>query len=135
MGGQEDVREYSVLADELFTRCPISRERFVSTFDGESGEMWYKNAAKVLVTSMGDVQVYNLAKDTEHPQVRYVIVNKPLVLDSWIESGKAASFTDTLQRYKAMGAEHSEKITDLQMAVQGEGEDEETYFVMLELSA
>ena len=77
LNGLEDTREYSVLADELFTRCPISRERFVSTFDGESGEMWYKNAAKVLVTSLADVQVYNLAKETEHPKMSMLSSTRP----------------------------------------------------------
>lgn len=127
------LRDYSVLADEQFPRCPISRERFVSTFDEDSGEMWYKNAARVLVTSLADVDVYNLAKDTKNPKVRYLVVNKVLVLDNWLENGKAACYSDAKQRYEAMGAEHEEKVMDLQTALAGE-EDDEDCFVMLELS-
>jgi hypothetical protein len=132
--GASDGREYSVLADENFPRCPISRERFVSVFDSDSGDMWYKNAAKVLVTSLADVQVFNLSKETEHPKVRYIVVNKGLVLDSWLESGKAAAYPDCVQRYSAdgMGAEYMEKLSDLGVAVAGEEEDD--CFVMLELA-
>jgi hypothetical protein len=132
--GASDGREYSVLADENFPRCPISRERFVSVFDSDSGDMWYKNAAKVLVTSLADVQVFNLSKETEHPKVRYIVVNKGLVLDSWLESGKAATYPDCAQRYGAdgMGAEYMEKLSDLGVAIAGEEEDD--CFVMLELA-
>ena len=70
--------------------------------------------------------------ETEHPAVRYLIVNKGLVLDSWLNNGKAASYSDAIQRYQAMGAEHSEKVTGLQTAL-GQ-EDEDNCFVMLELS-
>lgn len=131
-GGGGAGREYSVLADEQFTRCPISRERFVSIFDEDSGDMWYRNAARVLVTSLADVSTYNLAMETEHPAVRYLIINKGLVLDSWLNIGKAASYNDAMQRYQAMGAEHSEKVTGLQTAL-GQ-EDEDNCFVVLELS-
>ena len=131
--GEEDLRAYSVLADELFTRCPVSRERFVANFDEESGDMWYKHAAKVFVTAAADVTVFNLGKDTVHPKIRYVIVNKPLVLDSWIETGKAAKLNNTIERYEAMGGENSEKIIDLRTATAGE--DEDMCFVMLEFGA
>ena len=133
IAAEESSQEYSVLADEMFTRCPVSRERFVSTFDEDSGDMWYKQAAKVFVTAAADVTVFNLGKDTVHPKIRYVIVNKPLVLDSWIEVGKAAKFGNTVERYEAMGGEYGEKIMDLKTAAGGE--DEDMCFVMLELGA
>ena len=56
-----------------------------------------------------------------------------LVLDNWLENGKAASYSDAKLRYEAMGAEHEEKVKDLQTALAGE-EDDGDCFVMLELS-
>lgn len=131
--GEDVSQEYSVLADELFTRCPVSRERFVSTFDEDNGELWYKHAVKVFVSAAADVTVFNLGKDTIHPKIRYVIVNKPLVLDNWIETGKAAKFSNTIRRYENMGGEYGEKIEDLKTAAAEE--DEDMCFVMLELGA
>lgn len=135
--------EYIVAADEHFTRCPISREIFETTFDAVEGAMLCRNAVKVFVappallgnstaaTAAGDMDtaaVYGLGRPTEEePQVHYLIVHK-YVVDRWLAQGQAASFANALQRYQLTAG--GEQVTEL-LRRAAEVEDEEDLFVKL----
>jgi hypothetical protein len=54
-----------------------------------SGAFMYRNAVKVLVTQAADAALYKLALPTDQDSVQYLIVHKILVLDGWLQSGRA----------------------------------------------
>jgi len=141
-GQQQEV--FIVPADEHFTRCPISREMFEAFFDEEEGEFMYRNAAKVLVTESADPSLFKLGRETEGgvqsgdnmdmavtATVRYLIVHKVLVLDSWLQSGKATTLSEALQRYATVPA--AVEVIKRLLAAAGEEENEDDVFVVLDL--
>ena len=125
------TEEYVVPADEHFTRCPVSKEVFETVWDEDEGEFMYRNAVKVLVTELADPELYKLSMSTEQDGVQYIIVHKLLVLDGWLQSGRAETLKGATLRYEAMGR-GNDKVTALLLAA-GEDEDEDDVFVMLEL--
>ena len=126
------VEEYIVPADENFLRCPITREAFERVFDDEEGQYLYRNAVKVLVTEKADKSIFELGVDTPSAGVRYLIVNKPFIVDGWISDGRAATLNETKERYSAMGRD-STSIQRLEAALSGGDDDRDDVFVMLEL--
>jgi len=101
-------------------------------WDEAEGETLYKDAVKVFVTIKADSNIFKLGKPTRRDSVNYVIVHKALVLDSWIENGRTATYRETVERYKTMG-KSKEEINALIAA--GEDEDADKVFVMLEFNA
>lgn len=138
----EDKWVYAVPADELFVRCPVSKNLFVQRWDDDEGEMLYNNAAKVFVTEGADANIFKLGQPVhaEYPQVRYLIVDKTMVLNPWLENGKASCVRDAAERYESMvqgredGAEspYTEYLAALRDVAAEE--DEEHTFTMLELN-
>jgi hypothetical protein len=112
--------------DENFMRCPVSKESFERIFDDDEGEWMYKNAAKVLVSEAADPSIYKLGQPTIEPTIRYLIVHKQLVLDDWLNSGRASSLQGAKERYEAMGNSNDIFIKTLEKAA-----DDEDVFVML----
>eukprot|EP01034_Spumella_vulgaris_P027521 gene27521-34249_t len=131
--------EFIVPADEHFPRCPVSKEMFETFFDEEEGEMMFRNAAKVLVTSQynennkstqgGGRSLYESGKDTEDTSVKYLIVHKLLVLDSWLSLGQAVTLQDAISRYQ-MSLGGGAMVESLRRAA-GSDESEEDVFVLL----
>jgi len=113
--------------DENFMRCPVSKESFERIFDDDEGEWMYKNAAKILVSEAADASVYKLGQPTIEPSIRYLIVHRQLVLDDWINCGRASSIQGAKERYEAMGASDDTFIKTLEKAAA----DDEDVFVML----
>ncbi len=128
---QQQQELFLVPADENFPRCPVSREMFECEFDEEQGEMVYLNAAKVLVaagTGGGDSSVYALGKPTaDEPSVRYLVVHKVLVLDTWLALGQAASLRNAVTRYEQMSGVSG--VVDRLRRAAGEDENEDDVFV------
>ena len=139
----EDSWDYSVPADELFVRCPVSKNLFAQRWDDEEGEMLYVNAVKIFVTASADAAIFKLGKETDqaNPGMRYLIVDKAMVLNPWLENGKASSVRNAIERYETMvqgrpsGTEspYSKFLEALRTVAANE--DEEHTFVMLELNA
>ena len=139
-----DDDEYLVPADEFFTHCPVSREVFERLWDPEEGEFMFPNAARVLVTHDADAGLFKLGQpiqwmdhpsesSTEYQQqrscsVRYLIVHKLLVLDQWLDTGKAVTVKEAILRYERIG---SHKASLLRNAC-SEDDDEEEVFVLIE---
>jgi hypothetical protein len=123
-------KEYIVPADENFVRCPVSKETFDKFWDDDEGGLMYRNAVKVLVTETANKKLFDLGQPSTVEGIRYLIVRKPLIVDGWISSGLAATLSDTMERYQAMGKDgHS--IKQLEIAAGYDyGND---IFVMLEL--
>jgi len=138
----EDKWVYAVPADELFVRCPVSKNLFVQRWDDDEGEMLYNNAAKVFVTEGADANIFKLGQPVhaEHPQVRYLIVDKTMVLNPWLENGKASCVRDAAERYESMvqgredGAESPYTKYLAALREVAAEEDEEHTFTMLELN-
>lgn len=63
--------------------------------------------------------------------MRYLIVHKVLVLDSWLQSGKATTLSEALQRYATVPA--ALEVTKRLLAAAGEEENEDDVFVVLDL--
>lgn len=105
----------------------------------------YRNAAKLLVTESADAVLFKLGRATDSKNtregdvVRYLIVHKLLVLDNWLQSGKATSLSEALQRYQAAGTkvpaaiEAANRLKAAVTAAGDEEEDEEDVFVVLDL--
>lgn len=143
------AEEFVIPADEDFISCPISKEVFENFFDDEEGELMYRNAVKVLVTPTANTSIYHLGKpvpldmeeDTMSPQlqsmlpeiekIHYMIVNKPLVMDKWLQEERAMSLRDALIRYNVQGKRGKELAMILKTAA-GE-EDEDDIFVIIEM--
>lgn len=122
-------------ADENFIRCPISKEVFENVWDEDEGEYMYRNAVKILITEDADAAYYKLGKPTAATGVRYIIVQKLLVLDSLLEQGKAATLSEVIERYMATGAKSRSAgiyatVEKLKEASVGDHPDD--IFVMLE---
>ena len=77
--------------------CVVCTFYFGTVWDlliDKKGEFVYRNAAKVLVTQSADASLYQLGLGTQaEPSVRYIIVHKLLVLDSWLQSGLISTYT------------------------------------------
>jgi hypothetical protein len=131
-GSAAAAKVFIVPADEHFTRCPVSKETFETVWNDEEGEFMYKHAVKVLVTAAADGAVFKLAQATGHAGVRYIVAHKRLVVDEWVEAGKAASLRDASLRYEALGGARAADVRALKQAA-GEGE-EDAVFVMMDLS-
>jgi hypothetical protein len=138
-----DDDEYIVPADEFFTHCPVSREVFQRLWDSEEGEFMFPNAARVLVTHDADAGLFKLGQPIQwmdHPSessteqqqrscsVRYLIVHKLLVLDQWLDTGKAVTVKEAILRYERIG---SHKASLLRNAC-SDDDDEEEVFVLIE---
>ena len=133
---REEEEEFIVPADEHFTRCPVCKEVFETVWDEEEGEMMSRNAARVLVTEAADAGLYKLGRPTSQPSINYVIVHKLLVLDGWLEAGRADTLRRARLRYdQVMGSAAGADIGSALSGAAGDGEDEDDVFVMLELSA
>lgn len=130
---QQQQEEFIVPADEHFIRCPISREIFESFFDEDEGEFMYRNAARLLVTESADAVLFKLGRETEEASVRYLIVHKLLVLDSWLQAGKATTLSDALMRYEAVPAAVAKEVARKLRNAAGDEENEDDVFVMLDL--
>lgn len=138
--------EYIIPADEEFIRCPISKEVFESFFDDEEGEMMYRNAVKVIITSTTSDQTLYTTYSKPLPldeelltsplvlelqKLHYMIVNKPLVVDKWLREGKVVTLRDALIRYNVMGQKGKELANVLQIAAGDEDDDD--IFVILDM--
>lgn len=121
-------------ADEFFTRCPVSKERFESFWDDEEGELMFRHAVKVLVTESAEGELFRLGRPCPHESsVRYLVVHKLLVLDKWLAEGRAVSLRDAKQRYEHVEGRGQSYVQRL-VSASGEEQDEGDIFVYLELS-
>ncbi len=105
--------ELIVPADEHFVRCPVSKEIFENIWDEDEGEYMYRNAVKLFVTEAADSMYFKLGRPTSANGVRYLIVQKVLVLDSLLAKGKAASLKTVLQQYTAATAGARSRSADV----------------------
>lgn len=134
--GLDENEEHIIIADEYFPRCPVSKEIFEHLWDEDDNEIYYRNAVKLLVTELSDSSLYQLSKPTLHPNIRYCIVHQNLVLDSYLESGKATSLRNAIIRYDAISK--NELSNNLLEAIHIGREDSEhieldNTFVVLEI--
>jgi hypothetical protein len=125
---------FVVPADEFFTRCPVSKEVFETVWDDEEGEFMYRNAVKVLVTEAADPSLYAQGQNTNDPTVHYVIVHKLLVLDGWLQAGRADTLARAKLRYSQSQQESNIEKSNALSRASGDDEDEDDIFVMLELA-
>jgi hypothetical protein len=123
--------EYIVAADEFFDRCPVSKEKFDMIWDDEEGSYMFRNAVRVLVTEAADAALFKLGQPTDEPGINYLIVHKPLVMDGWLQQGRAETLKGAIMRYEGMGRS-AEKNQQL-VAAAGDDDDDEDVFVILEL--
>ncbi len=133
------TKKYICTADDLFVRCPISKEAFETVWDQSRGELIYVNAVKVYLNDKCDDKLYKLAQlasSSATNNVKYMIVNKLLVMDGWINDGRASTFKEIINRYGLMGRkkENDSYLMNIQACIDDEGEDEEECFVLLERS-
>lgn len=130
--GSEEVKRVSVVpADDTFTRCPVSKEVFDTFWDQEEGEFMFRNAAKVLVTQAADENIFKISQPTSHPNVRYCILHKLLVLDGLIANGRADSLRQATARYLSTGTSATkEKVAELEASI-GNNENHDDIFVLL----
>lgn len=125
---------YILPADENFTRCPVSREVFETFWDDEEGEMMYRNAVRVLVTEAADKDIFALGLPCSDPTIRYLIVHKLLVMDDWLNAGKADTLMRAKLRYdQSMATDKGKQLGEALTICAGEDEDENDVFVLLEL--
>lgn len=130
----EALESFAVPADENFVRCPFSQESFDKFFDNVEGCFMYRNAVKVLVSEKSNSSIYQKGKaavdpDTEEKLegLRYLIVYKPLIVDQWIQEGKAITLEEAIQRYESLG---DTNLTDLLKQAAGEEDVENMFFVL-----
>ena len=45
--------------------------------------------------------MFKLGQPTAHPDIRYVIVSRPLVLLAWLEEGRCASVKEISDRFRS----------------------------------
>ena len=130
-GSEEPKRVFVVPADDAFTRCPVSKEVFETFWDQEEGEFLFRNAAKVLVTQTADENIFKISQPTSHPNVRYCILHKLLVLDGLIANGRVDNLRQATARYLSTGtAVAKDKVAELVAAV-GNDDNQEDIFVIL----
>jgi len=103
LDGLQADEERVLLADDFFPRCPVSKEVFEHIWDDEDGDIYYRNAVKVLLSEGADPQLFKNSRPTARPAVRYCIVHKTLVLDGWLEAGRATVLRNAVERYQAVG--------------------------------
>ncbi|RYH06678.1 hypothetical protein EON65_42575 [archaeon] len=129
------TEEFITPADENFPRCLVSKEKFETFWDDDEGELMYKHAVKVLVTEAADSSIYNLAASIPGVQngVKYIIVHQLLVLNKWVQEGRAVTLRDAILRYENIGPKGLEYIQKMQVAA-GEDQQDDDIFVLLELS-
>lgn len=133
------TEEFIMPADDNFVRCPFSNEEFEKFFDSEDGEYMYRNAVKVLVTENGNPLIYKQGKQVYDPEseekiegLRYLIVQKLLIMDRWIQEGKAASLKEAIERYESYGSKSSSMMLIEKLKSAAGDEDLEDIFVILE---
>ena len=131
------TEEFIMPADDNFVRCPFSNEEFEKYFDSEDGEYMYRNAVKVFVTENGNLLIFKQGKPVYDPEseeeidgLRYLVVQKLLIMDRWIQEGKAGTLKEAIERYESYGKSASMLIEKLKSAA-GE-EDLEDIFVIFE---
>eukprot|EP01031_Cornospumella_fuschlensis_P032832 gene32832-39697_t len=129
------TEEFITPADEKFPRCPVSKEKFETYWDNDEGELMYKHAVKVLVTEAADSNIFNLAAPIPDVQngVKYIIVHQLLVLNKWLQEGRAVTLKDAILRYENIGPKGLEYIHKMKAAA-GEDEQDDDIFVLLELA-
>ena len=93
---------------------------------------------QVLVTEAADKDLFKAALPTERDGVSYVIVHKPLVLDGWLQTGRAATVRQAKLRYEGMTGsaaqqQRGKEMADALAAAAGDDEDDDDVFAMLEL--
>lgn len=139
----DTVEEFVLPADENFLRCPISNEVFQQGWDYEEGEYLFHNAVKVFVTTeCTDQNILRVARPVqvssedgsshiEIPGLKYFIVHKLLVMDRWLQEGKASTLSQLLQHL-----DQHQKRSDLAdiLLRAADGEDEGDIFVILDES-
>jgi hypothetical protein len=81
-------------------------------------------------STQGERSLFDLGKETEDPAVKYLIVHKLLVLDSWLNLGQAVTLQDAITRYEQLSAGGAEMVESLRRAA-GNDESEEDVFVLL----
>ena len=126
---QQSDEVFIVPADEHFTRCPVSKEVFETLWDADEGELMFRNAAKVLVTQSADPILFAISAKTAEPSIGYTIVHKLLVLDAWLEQGRADTLLKTKTRYEELGRRD---LAAALLRAAGTDESEEDVFVLLE---
>ena len=92
------------------------------------------------MTEASDKDLYKAALPTERDGVAYVIVHKPLVLDGWLQTGRAATVRQAQLRYEGMTGSAAQRQRGQEMAgalaaATGDDEDPDDVFAMLELVA
>jgi hypothetical protein len=117
-----------VPADESFPRCPVSHEVFVTFWDNEEGDYMYRNAVRVLLTEVADPALFKLAQPTSIAGVKYILVHKGLVLDRWLEAGRAVTVQSAMTQRRLHGSTSS--LPDY-AAADGLEEDEADVFVLM----
>jgi hypothetical protein len=130
-GSEESKRVFVVPADDIFTRCPVSKEVFETFWDQEEGEFMFRNAAKVLVTQAADENIFKISQPTSHQSVKYCILHKLLVLDGLIANGRADTLRHATARYLSTGTVVAkDKVAELVAAV-GNDDNQDDIFVIL----
>lgn len=130
----EAVEEFIIPADENFVRCPFSHESFDKFFDNVEGCFMYRNAVKVFVSNNSNSAIYQKGKpamdpdtDDEIEGLRYLVVHKPLIVDQWIQEGKATTLEEAIQRFESLGdGALAEKLKQ----AAGEEDLEDIFFVV-----
>jgi hypothetical protein len=133
LDGLQADEERVLLADEYFTRCPVSKEVFEDIWDYEDGDIYYRNAVKILLAEVADPQLFKNSRPTSRPSVRYCIVHKSLVLDGWLEAGRATVLRNAVERYQAVG--QNELAADLLAAAGADEAAQDDVFVLLGLTS
>jgi hypothetical protein len=136
---KSSTKKFICTADDLFVRCPISKEAFETVWDQSRGELIYINTVKVYLNDKCDEKLYKLAQlasTSATNNVKYMIVHKLLVMDGWISDGRASTFKEIINRYGLMGRkkENDSYLMNIQACIDDEGEDEDECFVLLERS-
>lgn len=93
----------------------------------------YRNAVRVLVSHAADAELFRQALPTSQEGIHYAIVHKPLVVDAWLQTGRADTLRGARLRYEATASERAAETVSALLQAAGEEDDEEDVFVMLEL--
>jgi hypothetical protein len=102
----ESNDEFVVPVDEDFRRCPISGEPF-KVFKDADGDELFLNAVQVFVTPKV-ANVFEKAKPIGHlleaaDDIRYLIIQKTLVLEQWLREDKCTTLEDVLAHPQCRG--------------------------------
>ncbi len=123
------LEQFVVPVDEDFPRCPISGEPFVRSED-EDGEELYRDAVKVLVTPRTP-HIFEKSHPLGHmmddiDSMRYMIVHKTLVMDSWLREGKSTTLEEVFKHPSCCGLNR-----DLLKKAATDEQDDDEIFVMV----